>query len=68
MHFINCNALAANFSDATHLYISSLCFPDHVITSLASLLLDVPNLCVVAALSELHVLQGEYLDDRYICV
>jgi hypothetical protein len=57
--FVNANALEADFSDATHLFLSSLCFPAAVVESLSiRLLTQAPELRAVAALSELDALEA----------
>jgi hypothetical protein len=51
------DALQVDWSDATHVFMSSLCFPDHVLESLQRVALTLPNLQVVAALNRLDVVR-----------
>jgi len=62
VQFRNKDATDVDLSDATHVYISSLCFPESVINIIQSNVLDVASsdtskISVVAALSELGALE-----------
>lgn len=63
IHYIHGNALKADLSDATHIFISSLCFPAAVVDGLSARIArsdpfnSAPNVRVVASLSALHVLE-----------
>lgn len=52
------DALNVDWSkDATHVFMSSLCFPKHVLESLQMMVLNIPKIQVVAALNRLDVLR-----------
>ena len=63
IHFLNADALAADISDATHIFISSLCFPAALSDDLANRILHevataaAPRIRVVAALTVLKRLE-----------
>lgn len=60
VRFLNEDVLETDFSDATHIYLSSLCFPRDVIDAIQVKLItcaDAGNLRVVAALSDLTLLE-----------
>lgn len=62
VEFIHGDVTDVDLSDATHIYISSLCFADNVIDMLQDVVLAVASSCtskisVVAALSELEALE-----------
>ena len=54
----NADALEYDFSDATHIYISSLCFPRQVLEELQNIILTLDNVRVVAALNRLDKLES----------
>jgi len=61
---IHGDATAVDLSDATHIFISSLCFPERVLGSLQDTILavaslDVSRILVVAAMSDLWELERE---------
>jgi hypothetical protein len=53
----NADALKYNFSDATHIFISSLCFPRQVLEGMQDIILDLGDIRVVAALNRLDKLE-----------
>jgi len=53
IRFIHGDATQVDWSDATHLFLSSLCFPDVVLESLQQTILQLPEVQVVAALNRL---------------
>mmetsp|Transcript_10996 Transcript_10996/g.12997 ORF Transcript_10996/g.12997 Transcript_10996/m.12997 type:complete len:288 (+) Transcript_10996:12-875(+) len=62
VQFIQGDAAAVDLSDATHIYISSLCFPDSVLGIIQDTVLTIASSCtsrisVVAAMSELGELE-----------
>ena len=54
----NADALEYDFSDATHIYISSLCFPRQVLEELQDIILTLDDVRVVAALNRLDKLES----------
>lgn len=59
IEFIHANALEADLTDATHVYLSSLCFPESVVEAISMrLLTEAPQLRAVAALSDLESLDA----------
>jgi hypothetical protein len=54
----NADALEYNFSDATHIFISSLCFPRQVLEELQDIILTLDDVLVVAALNRLDRLES----------
>lgn len=63
VQFLNQDILDTDFSDATHLFISSLCFPDDLICKICEVILfnhhNFGKLQVVVALSDLDLLETE---------
>ena len=59
IEYIHDNILTTDFGTATHIYISSLCFPEAVLNALADRICNnaAPNLRVIAALSQINGLQ-----------
>ena len=53
----NADALKSDFSDATHIYISSLCFPRSVLEALQDIIFTLDGVRVVAALNRLDKLE-----------
>ena len=53
----NADALKCDFSDATHIYVSSLCFPRSVLEDLQDIILALDYVKVVAALNRLDKLE-----------
>jgi hypothetical protein len=63
IEFHHGDALVVDWSDATHVYLSSLCFPKSVLEALQRIILqERPHLKVVAALNRLDVLLQESND------
>jgi hypothetical protein len=63
IEFIHGNALEIDFTDATHVFMSSLCFPKEVLLKLQEKVLILPKIEVVAALNRLNLLwlrKGEW--------
>jgi dihydroxyacetone kinase DhaKLM complex PTS-EIIA-like component DhaM len=56
IELIHGDALTIDLSCATHVYMSSLCFPDEVLLALQEKLLQYPSIQVVAALNRLDLL------------
>ena len=54
----NADALEYDFSDATHIFISSLCFPRQVLEELQDIVLTLDDVRVVAALNRLDKLES----------
>ena len=54
----NADALEYDFSDATHIFISSLCFPRQVLEELQGIILTLDDVRVVAALNRLDKLES----------
>lgn len=51
------DATQIDWSDGTHVFLSSLCFPDSVLESLQWAMLSTPHVKVVASLNRLNLLQ-----------
>lgn len=58
IEFVHADALKYDFTDATHIFISSLCFPRSVLESLQDILVHIEGLTVVAALNRLDSLES----------
>lgn len=59
IEFVHANALEADLREATHLYLSSLCFSESVLIAVCTrLLTEAPQLLAVAALSDLEPLSA----------
>jgi hypothetical protein len=72
VNLIHGDALKVDLDPATtHVFISSLCFPENVLLDLQKKLLRLPNIRVVAALNRLdliHQLNGEAWEERNVSI
>ena len=62
VNFLNSDVLELDLSDATHVYISSLCFPKPVLRQLQDYLFSIEGLHVVVALNRLDRFEAEEFD------
>jgi SAM-dependent methyltransferase len=70
IEFVHGDALEVDFTDATHLFMSSLCFPQEVLMILQERILHLPRIEVVAALNRLELfwLRKEEWNEREISI